>query len=186
MTSKVALKTTYPTLQKLFHEYLRIPNAGLDILVQELALLSYTMKGQAVTQMVKDRIWSNLVDIADALSESQMESPPEWLQILSSLVILPVEIPSSEIFLYGIKDDFYIPDKSGVLRDMFSCQVPVLSLSINASLFRIQPLLESAPFKPCLKFLEESVHHAALPEGESFLDSTSTEKYVSRTHYLER
>lgn len=185
MTSKIPLRGSYPSLMDLFHVHLSIPIVGPETLVEELQLLSKKWKGRSLPNAVRDKISDILGDIADELGDKPPNFRPNWLRALSSGAIFPVE-SLRDSSLCTSRDSFYIPDKNGVFQNMFSRDVPLLYLSKSTPIHRIQPLLESDVFRPHLKFLEQSVKHSCLIREPRLLNTSASEHYATRSHYVER
>jgi len=179
MTSKIPLKVLYPFLGKLFRVYLDIPIAGLEILAKELVLVSVQWKGKVLLKIIRDQISARLGDIADVIASKSPSFSPNWLRPLSSRAIFPVESPSLGSTLCALGDHFYIPDKNGALRAIFSQDVPFLSLSESIPIHR-------DTFRSRVKFLEESVRHASLVHEPRLLNTTASEHYATRSQYIER
>jgi hypothetical protein len=186
MTSKIPLKVLYPFLGKLFHVHLDIPIAGPEILAKELQSVAEKWKGKVLPKTIRDQISARLGDIADVIASKSPKFSPRWLHPLSSRAIFPVESPSLGFTLCASGDHFYIPDKNGTLRTIFSRDVPFLSLSESIPIHRVQPLLESDNFRSRVKFLEESVRHTALIHEPRLLNTMASENYTTRSQYIER
>jgi hypothetical protein len=186
MTSKIPLKVLYPFLGKLFRVYLDIPIAGPEILAKELQSVSEKWKGKVLPKTISNQISARLGDIADVIASKSPSFSPNWLRSLSSRAIFPVESPSLGSTLCASGDHFYIPDKNGELRAIFSRDVPFLSLSESISIHRVQPLLESDTFRPRVKFLEESVRHISIVREPLLLNTVASEHYACRSQYIER
>jgi hypothetical protein len=186
MTSKVSVKTLFPSLQKLFHTQLKIPTASPVILASELEALAVQWKGQTIPETVVERVSAILVDIGDTLSDDPSALSPGLLHKLSSKGIFPVQCPSNGSILRAPDEDFYVPDPSGFFLEKFRSQVPFLSLSESTSLRRVQPFLQSDALKSRLKFLETSVRSVSIAEEPWQLDRTASEKYATRVHFIER
>jgi hypothetical protein len=186
MTSKIPLKVSYPFLGKLFRDYLDIPIAGSEILAKELQSVSEKWKGKILPKTIRDQISACLGDIADAIVSKSPSFSPNWLHSLSSRAIFPVESPSLGSTLFASGDHFYIPDKNGALRAIFSRDVPFLSLSESIPIHRVQPLLELDIFRSRVKFLEESVRHTSLVHEPRLLNTMASEHYATRSQYIER
>jgi hypothetical protein len=185
MTSKILLKESYPQLEKLFHVHLGIPVASPTILANELQELSGRWKGQVIPDAIRNQICLILADIADVLSTKTPKSSPPWLRKLAYQAMFPVMFPSRGLMLC-VPGVFYIPDKSGELLEMFSQDVPFLSLSETITLQRLQPLLESEMFNSRLKFLEKLVEHIPAEHGQRLRDPTASDLYTKRSSYIER
>lgn len=186
MTSKIPLKVLYPFLGKLFHVHLDIPVAGAEILAKELQLVSDKWKGKVLPKNIRDQISAQLSDIADVIVSKSPSFSPNWLRQLSSRAIFPVESPSLDSTLCASGDRFYIPDKNGALRAIFSRDVPFLSLSESIPIHRVQPLLESDTFRSRVKFIEESAKHTSLVREPRLLNAIASEHYATRSQYIER
>jgi hypothetical protein len=186
MTSKIPLKVSYPSLEKLFRDYLDIPIASSEILANELLSVSEKWKGKVLQKTTRDQISARLGDIADAIASKSPSFSPNWLRSLSSRAIFPVESPSLGSTLCASGDHFYIPDKNGALRDIFSRDVPFLSLSESIPIHRVQPLLESDIFRSRVKFLEESITHTSLVHEPQLLNTMASEHYATKSQYIER
>jgi hypothetical protein len=186
MTSKIPLKVLYPFLGKLFRVHLDIPIAGPEILAKELQVVSVKWKGKVLPKIIRDQISARLGDIADVIASKSPSFSPNWLHPLSSQAIFPVESPSIGSTLCASGDHFYIPDKNGALRAIFSRDVPFLSLSESIPIHRVHPLLESDTFRSRVKFLEESVRHTSLVHEPRLLNTTASEHYATRSQYIER
>jgi hypothetical protein len=186
MTSKIPLKVLYPFLAKLFRDYLEIPIAGPEILAKELQSVSEEWKGKVLPKTIRDQISARLGDIADVLASKSPSYSPKWLRPLSSRAIFPVESLSQGSTLCALGDHFYIPDKNGALRTIFSRDVPLLSLSESIPIHRVQPLLESDIFRSRVKFLEESVRHTSLVHEPRLKNTVASEHYATRSQYIER
>jgi hypothetical protein len=186
MTSKISLKVLYPFLGKLFRDYLDIPIAGPEILAKELQSVSEKWKGKLLPQTIRDQISARLGDVADVIASQSLNYSPNWLRPLSSRAIFPVESPFHGSILCASGDHFYIPDKNGALRAIFSQDVPFLSLSESIPIHRVQPLLESDTFRSRVKFLEESIRHTSFVHEPRLLNTTASEHFATRSQYIER
>ena len=185
MTSKIAIKTIYPSLEKFFRTQLKVPSAGPDILAQELKSLGKQWKGTVIPALVKEQIYAILSNIAQVILADPRHIP-EWFTNLSDEDIFPVASLSKGLLLYGRGDHFYIPDRSGKLLEMFGSQVPVLAPSDLTPFHRIQPILDSPCFSPQMQQLEGAVKQHSNTDGVRCLDVEATRKYTDRAKYIER
>jgi hypothetical protein len=143
-------------------------------------------KGKVLPKNIRDQISARLGDIADVVASKSPSFSPSWLRPLSSRAIFPVESPSLDSTLRASGDHFYIPDKNGTLRAIFSRDVPFLSLSESIPIHRVQPLLESDTFRSRVKFIEESVRPTSLVHEPRLLNAMASEHYATMAQYIER
>jgi len=185
MTSKISLKVLYPSLEGLFRFHLNLPIAGMDTLAIELQELSVRWQGQVIPDSVKDQISHILADFADFLSKKTAKFSEPWLRKLAQQAVFPVEVPLQGSRLRA-PGDFYIPDKSGDLLEMFTRDVPFLSLSEKIGIQRIQPLFESVFLKSRFKFLEKLVKHFPIPHGQRQPDEATRNMFAMASSYIKR
>jgi hypothetical protein len=169
ITSKIALKSSYPEFRKLFQDQLGIAAAGPLTLVAELKGLGTKWREQAIPLAINDHVSRLLCDISDLIEESKPHEPsPEWLSSLGKDAIFPVEFPSRTIMLRACEDRFYIPDGRGRCSSVVSHDIPLLSLAAPVEIHQIKPILDSGFFAPYLH-LEQAyfdlllVHSTVLP-----------------------
>lgn len=185
MTSKIALNTLYPSLQKLFQVQLRISIANSDILALELKTLVHQWDEKTIPSVVRDQIHDIFLDISTALLDNPAQSA-KWVYSLADEPIFPIECPARGSILCKASDYFYIPDKSGRYRSIFAQDVPLLSVTPNMTLGDIQPIFDSDIFESHPRYLEHSVTHISSPQGPRQLESATSTKYAGKTQYIER
>lgn len=185
MTSKFAVKSAYPSLQKLFQIQLALPVAGPEILADELQFLASRYHGQTIPLPVQKQIHEYLLDISDALW-GHPTKPAAWLHKLSNQAIFPVVSTSQGTVLCSADDHFYIPDEAGRFQAIFANVVPLLVTTSTFSLSVIKPILESDIFKSRLKYLDISTTHVCLPKGPRQFESLTSAKYARMSHFVER
>lgn len=79
MKSKTAIHTCYPSLQKFFQTSLRIPNAGPEVLVDELQAISDKWAGKVIAPDVKSDVTGLLLDMSDLVETTNSS---EWIDKL--------------------------------------------------------------------------------------------------------
>ncbi|KDQ07017.1 hypothetical protein BOTBODRAFT_149409 [Botryobasidium botryosum FD-172 SS1] len=182
MTSKTAIKNSYPALESFFHEKLEIYNAPRHILAIELKALAKEWAGKPIPDMIQGQVLRKLVDLSDVIGESACSECPEWLLELCDEAIFPTTSSSQELNLRAPSDRFYVPDKSGKFHKVFDNRVPILAFPPTL----IQPLLDLNAFRSRMRFLDSAVDCTSTTNGSNALDSSITTKYVSRAEYIKR
>lgn len=185
MTSKLAVKSVYPSLEKLFKVRLGLPSAGLDILASDISSLAKQWKGKVISIPVHEQVLSILCDISQAVLSHPLQEPG-WLIPLRDAPIFPVSVPSKGLILCSPKDHFYVPDKSAKLLDMFGTCVPLLAMSRTIPIQHVMPLLDCNLFSSHMKHLDASVTVTSKAFGDSNIDFACTGRYKSRVSYIER
>ncbi|KZP18490.1 hypothetical protein FIBSPDRAFT_1046178 [Athelia psychrophila] len=185
MTSKLAVKSVYPSHEKLFKVQLGLPSAGLSILASEISSLSKQWKGKRISTLIHEQVLSILHNISQAVMANPLEEH-EWLFPLREEPIFPVSMPSKGLILCSQKDHFYVPDISAKYSDMFGTCVPLLAASSATPIQQLMPLLHYNLFSTHMRHLDSSVTVTPSTFGDSKPDSACTGKYASRFTYIER
>lgn len=181
MTTKIPIKESYPSLEKLFFSSLGISVAGPDILVTEMKKIA---RLSSVTTDNKIRVENMLEDIDNEIKLLAERTPriPEWLEELSRLKIFPVDHPSRGIILCSVDDDFYIPDDSKKLQSLFKSLVPMLSVPRRRD---IEHIITCELFNK-LKYLKDFVNEVPTPEGPLQQDRDTTTTFSAIAPYVGR
>lgn len=184
MTSKVMIKSFYPSSEKFFRVQLGLQVAEVDLLAVELKSFARIWKDQVIPTHVLEQILAILQNISQILNDSRHE--PSWLSDLADEAIFPAFIPVVGLKLCSSLDPFYIPDRSGKLLAFFGTRTAVLVTSEQVPLYRLQPLFSSSVFCKNLKYLEEVVLEDHAFAGSRAPDWQLSRKYSSRAVYVER
>lgn len=158
-----------------------MPRAPEDILVQEFrdALAS------GVYQLVRIRVLLN--DLCDfILDPGRAASLANWLPQLVALSIFPVRTPQGAIQMSKITDNFFIPDESRELANLFLDSCSLLQISDELPLLRLKPLLESTVFAGHVKRLENYVQVELTPFGPPLQQSRPSRDFTIRLRYIRR
>ncbi|KZP08811.1 hypothetical protein FIBSPDRAFT_900968 [Athelia psychrophila] len=185
MTSKLAVKSVYPSLEKFFKVQLGLPSAGLSILASEICSLAKQWKGKIISIPIHEQVLSILHNISQAVMSYPLEEH-EWLIPLRYEPIFPVSIPSKGLILCSQNDHFYVPDTSAKFSDMFGTCVPLLAVSSTTPIQQLIPLLHCTLFSTHMRHLDSSVTVTSSIFGDSKPDFACAGKYKSRFSYIER
>ena len=182
MTSKIALKDSYPSLAEFFCSKLGISNAPPDIFVSEFESLldEYRARGFTISERIHKRAEVLLRDLNDAVSDS--ETCSHSLLKLGEKAIFPTLLASQELVLRPL-DHFYVPDPNGRLAQLFGNKISLLSPTIFP---RITQLLESDICRQKVLYLDKLVAQESHPCQQRQFDPDATGKYASKVGYIER
>ncbi|THG99605.1 hypothetical protein EW026_g2765 [Hermanssonia centrifuga] len=170
MRSKFSLDRTgvYPNFKKLFCEQLKVLDFPEDILLQEMKLLaSECGDGPLLPDQVR-QAHHILFDIIAIISDDS--DPGSWLSSFRHVPAFPVQTVEG-IKLAKFTDDFYVPDRSGKLAQLFQNNVPILTLpstQLKGSLTYLLLLFQSKWFKN-VKYLETSASTETASQIHSFI-----------------
>ncbi|KAJ3554670.1 hypothetical protein NM688_g2983 [Phlebia brevispora] len=139
---------------------------------------------------VKDRcrrLYTLLGDVCDAILDSRdEETEPDWLSDLVRLHIFPVHLSSGKLLFKSVNGQFFIPDASSELADLFRDSCRILHCPKEFPLLRWKPLLESSPCVKQIKELVDSVDSEIDVKGERILNKIESRQHSSRIHHLRR
>ena len=183
MQSKFDVVRAYPARSKLFEEQLVVPRSPENIFVLEWQAL---LTGDQNLRTY-NRELAIINEICEAVVDPKRRAGlTNWLPQLAKLTFLRVRYPDGKFFLTTVNSDFYLPDKSGVLAELFKDACWVLHTDKDLPLIRLRPLLDHPDFAANAKQLEDHVRIAVAYEGAPRLQKTLSRYYSSRSIYLKR
>lgn len=182
MQTRLNISHAYPTLEHFFHGRLGVVECPSNILVEEWK----TTLGQGGS-IPPTRVSSLLSDVCDVISNGgRSDDLSNWLAELSALAIFPVRTSTGNLVQKRITDNFFIPDDSQELSQLFADSCDILLTSAELPFHRLKPLLESTGFMTHVMELENAVQVETTTTGTAlYLEQVSNES-SSRLRYIER
>lgn len=185
MRLKFNVLSAYPSFQKFFEDQLIISRCPDDILLKECQALERIKEKKPKDRL--NRLCCILSDICEALSDlDRAKTMASWLPSLVDLHVFPVRTPSGELAFNSAVSEFYIPDASGELAELFRDKCTLLRSSRELPLLRLEPLLKLNTFSEHIQDLQTHVAVRVTLIGAPVLLQAQSRKLSSRLHHIRR